>query len=74
MDRLSLLLSAQMTHEYESSVTKFSVIHKYDLFRSKNNNWDELCMLVIHMTHLEAAVSDRFSSPNLWSHAILIHL
>ena len=64
MDRLSLLLSAQMTHEYESSVTKFSVIHKYDLFRSKNNNWDELCMLVIYMTHLEAALKSELTDQN----------
>ena len=48
MDRLSLLLSTQMTPEYESSVTKFSVIHKYDLFRSKKQylGW------IMHVRHI----------------------
>ena len=53
-----------MTHEYESSVTKFLVIHKNDLFRKKNNIRDELCMLVIYMTHLKDAMKSDFTDHN----------
>ena len=50
--------------QYESSVTKFLVIHKNDLFRKKNNIRDELCILVIYMTHLKDATKLEFHDRN----------
>ena len=60
-DELSPLLPALVTHVYASSISKFSVHHKYDLFCSLSRKLE----WIMHMSH-------RYESFKIW-YEIEIH-